>query len=371
MFIRNMKSKLIPWMLILLLICGMVTAEAKTVTCTYCSGTGRTMCSFCHGSGRTTCTSCGGLGTRGTSFSTFDPLTGMMKPSIPQLCTACGGQGTQSCLHCTGGWNTCWWCGGSGTQDDGKTDDPKPVTTETKDGDDPGVPYETAHGTVLAGTKSNFEWEGLKDLFDGNKETKYCTVTTSLYVIWKAPKPITVSGYVITTGNDNSIYKGRNPKSWILYGSTKQLDRDSADWKIIDQVKNDTVLKDKDIKDYQFKVASKANAYQYFKLEISENCGDGCIQMSEFTLQGSESEQKTGEAASIKLNKTKASVKKGKTVQLKVKKPEDANVTWKSSDKKIATVNKNGKVKGKKKGTCIITCTTADGTTAECKITVK
>ena len=71
----------------------------------------------------------------------------------------------------------------------------------------------------------------------------------------------------------------------------------------------------------------------------------------------------------IKLNKTKATVKKGKTVQLKVSGAD--KVKWTTSDKKIATVSKNGKVKGKKKGICVITCTAADGATAECKITVK
>ena len=78
----------------------------------------------------------------------------------------------------------------------------------------------------------------------------------------------------------------------------------------------------------------------------------------------------------IKLNKTKLSVKMGKTYQLKVKtiKPSDAfnkKVTWKSSNKKIATVDKNGKVKALKKGTCTITCTAADGSKIKATCTIK
>ena len=80
----------------------------------------------------------------------------------------------------------------------------------------------------------------------------------------------------------------------------------------------------------------------------------------------------------ITLNKTKASIKKGKTLKLTVKKitPADAfnqKVKWSSSNKKIATVDKNGKVTAKKKGTCWIICTAADGsgTTVKCKIIVK
>ena len=81
--------------------------------------------------------------------------------------------------------------------------------------------------------------------------------------------------------------------------------------------------------------------------------------------------------SSIKLNATKKQLKKGKSYQLKATiTPSDAankKVTWSSSNKKIATVSASGKVKAKKKGTCIITCTAKDGSgvAAECRITVK
>ncbi len=78
----------------------------------------------------------------------------------------------------------------------------------------------------------------------------------------------------------------------------------------------------------------------------------------------------------VTLNKKSASIVKGKTLTLKATvKPTNATnkaVTWKSSNKKIATVDKNGKVKGIKAGTAKITIITADGKkTATCKITVK
>ncbi|MCR5475823.1 MAG: Ig-like domain-containing protein, partial [Lachnospiraceae bacterium] len=79
---------------------------------------------------------------------------------------------------------------------------------------------------------------------------------------------------------------------------------------------------------------------------------------------------------SVKLNKSKANVNVGATITLKpVITPKDATnqeVTWKSSNKKVATVSSDGVVKGKKKGTATITVKTKDGgKKASCKVTVK
>ncbi|MBR1629182.1 MAG: Ig domain-containing protein [Lachnospiraceae bacterium] len=79
---------------------------------------------------------------------------------------------------------------------------------------------------------------------------------------------------------------------------------------------------------------------------------------------------------SVKLNKKTASIKAGKTVTLKATiTPSNATtktVTWKTSNKKIATVTSKGVVKGIKTGTATITVTTKDGKkTAKCKATVK
>lgn len=70
------------------------------------------------------------------------------------------------------------------------------------------------------------------------------------------------------------------------------------------------------------------------------------------------------------------SLKKGKTMKLKaIISPitaTDKSVTWKSSDNRIAVVDKNGVVRGLKQGIVYITVTTKDGKkTATCKISVK
>lgn len=93
--------------------------------------------------------------------------------------------------------------------------------------------------------------------------------------------------------------------------------------------------------------------------------------ISEITIKNYN--KKKEQKASIKLNQSaitiylpdKTSVKLKATVTGKSKK-----VTWKSSDKKIATINSNGKVRVKRRGTVKITAT-ANGKSAKCKITIK
>ena len=80
------------------------------------------------------------------------------------------------------------------------------------------------------------------------------------------------------------------------------------------------------------------------------------------------------EVTGVKLSRTSATVGKGSTLSLTATvspaSASDTSLTWTSSNNKVATVDKNGKVKGVKKGTATITVKTANGQTAECKITV-
>ncbi len=83
----------------------------------------------------------------------------------------------------------------------------------------------------------------------------------------------------------------------------------------------------------------------------------------------------TQPATGITLSKTKLSVREGKlaaiTATVKPADTTNSKVTWTSSDKKVATVDSSGVVKGIKKGTATITAkTVSGGKTATCKVTV-
>lgn len=73
--------------------------------------------------------------------------------------------------------------------------------------------------------------------------------------------------------------------------------------------------------------------------------------------------------AAVKLNKTTASIYVGAAVKLKVSGTK-SKVKWSSSNKKIAAVNTNGKVRGKKAGTAVIAAKVS-GKKYRCRITVK
>lgn len=74
-------------------------------------------------------------------------------------------------------------------------------------------------------------------------------------------------------------------------------------------------------------------------------------------------------AASVKLNKKTLSLMKGKTYIL-VLQNRTSEVTWKTSKKSVATVDQNGLVTAKKKGTATITAVSG-GKKYTCKVTVK
>lgn len=79
--------------------------------------------------------------------------------------------------------------------------------------------------------------------------------------------------------------------------------------------------------------------------------------------------------SAIELSESEKTVFVGDTFTITATvKPEDAfnrTVTWRSSDPSIATVDENGTVTAIAEGEAIITAESADGVTAECKVTVE
>ena len=141
---------------------------------------------------------------------------------------------------------------------------------------------------ALEGNPEGYDNESYANLFDGKKEdgnfSKWCCeFSGSAYVIFKASKAGIPVGYTITTGNDNanSGCGGRNPKSWKLYGNNTGSD---DAWELIDEVKKDKVLQDKNYTSYNFDCKC-STSYQYFKWEISAIHRGSLLQVGEFELK--------------------------------------------------------------------------------------
>ena len=141
--------------------------------------------------------------------------------------------------------------------------------------------------TALAGSPEGMsEAENYHKLFDGKKKegnsTKWCcNFYSSAYVIFKASKAGIPVGYTITTGNDNSNWNGRNPKSWKLYGNNEGKD---GEWTLIQEVNNDTKLQDVNCTPYDFTCGGD-KSYKYFKWEISAIHSGDVLQVGEFELK--------------------------------------------------------------------------------------
>ena len=83
---------------------------------------------------------------------------------------------------------------------------------------------------------------------------------------------------------------------------------------------------------------------------------------------------KAKDVKKLTLNKTSATLTVGDSLQLKTTiTPSDVSttLTYASSNKSIATVNDQGKIKAVKAGSCTITVTSKNGIKANCEITVK
>ena len=143
--------------------------------------------------------------------------------------------------------------------------------------------------TALAANPEGYIFPNYGCLFDGKKEpgnfSKWYGEFDSkgTYVIFKASKAGVPVGYTITTGNDNanSGCGGRNPLSWKLYGNNEGP---NGAWTLIDQVSNDTKLKDVNYASYDFPCKG-STSYKYFKWEISAIHSGNILQVGEFELK--------------------------------------------------------------------------------------
>lgn len=141
--------------------------------------------------------------------------------------------------------------------------------------------------------------EGYDKLVDGDINTKWCVnhkVHTDLSVKFEVPSAMKVSGYSITTGDDNKENPGRNPESWELWGSNDYNSQGQSTWHLIDKVTNDTVLQDENLQTYDFVVSEEqATKYKYFNFKVNGIENSDILQISELVLWSCEHNFEAGD----------------------------------------------------------------------------
>lgn len=115
--------------------------------------------------------------------------------------------------------------------------------------------------------------EGKEKALDGQARTKW-TANHPAWIQYKYAIGIRMSGYIITSANDNP---NRDPKNWTVQGSN-----DGSSWTTVHTVTNNAWT---DRFETQSFTISSPNYYQYYKLDVTANWGDSLMQLAEFRLQ--------------------------------------------------------------------------------------
>ena len=153
------------------------------------------------------------------------------------------------------------------------------------------VPPSTT-AAFVEGSAGYESYECADSLFDGDKDTKWCSVfdeDNKPYVIFSIPAEAKLLFYTLTTGDDAYFYYERNWTDWTIYGS----DSENGEWTPVHQVTGAELphgsLKESDV----FEVNAET-AYRYYKLVVDMNGGIGqwgnAQQMTDISLVFSDAE---------------------------------------------------------------------------------
>jgi hypothetical protein len=148
---------------------------------------------------------------------------------------------------------------------------------------------------ATASNKVHHTNQSSENIFDGDKETKWCVPAWAKessevsgkmcwFVEFECYRPITPYGYQMVTGDDTEDYPGRNPRIWTIYAKKKYRDK----WTIIDSRDNTyNAVEQMTPENYwigTWGIDGLTDTYSYFRLEVYENAGMDDEETSNFQI---------------------------------------------------------------------------------------
>ncbi|WP_344111964.1 GH92 family glycosyl hydrolase [Kribbella alba] len=126
---------------------------------------------------------------------------------------------------------------------------------------------------------------------DGDKFTKWLVFEPTGWLTYETSAPVTIRKYALTSANDAD---GRDPKNWTVSGSN-----DGTTWTTLDTRTNENFETRFQTKEYTF---ANDTAYKFFKLDITQNHGEGIVQLADWYLSNGAPLPPPGEVAESRLD---------------------------------------------------------------------
>ncbi len=166
--------------------------------------------------------------------------------------------------------------------------------------------------------------------------------------------------------------KVKGADGYLVYGNRCNSGGKKYPYKLIKTVNKGST------KSYTQSKLKKGTFYKYMVCAYKLVDGKKITIAASKTIHVTTSGGKYGNAKSLKLNKTKVTLKKGKTFKIKAKEIKQSkklkkhrSICYESSNTKVATVSKKGVIKAKAKGSCTVYVYAQNGMYKAVKVTVK